>query len=286
MNQSPRGPGASSISSSSSCGAPHGATAATGIGAAASARDRDDVAGAQRAGAEPGEQIRRPRSEHGRRRRVRRGRPDSARAPCANQSRCSSSPAGQRCASYGSTSRPPRRIRPHAPVTANQQVDVGGGAEAAHRDLDARGALGVAQQPVGGAQGGAVERPRRRDAEGCRARPAEILQRREQPGLDHADPAAAAARRSARRSARPGAAGLAGELAHRAEAHARPGCQKRRGRGIRIEQRRVRRADQPPAAGGLARIGAGEPGGEARPPRRARGCAATRGAARRTASRG
>jgi hypothetical protein len=147
-----------------------------------------------------------------------------------------------------------------APRTGDREpgVDIRDRPEPAHRDLDARGALRIAEQPVGGAQRGPVERPRGRDAEGCRAGPPEVLQRRQQPGLDHADPAPGRRFDRHHRRRRP-----ARELAHAAEAHVRSRDEKGRGRGIRSEQRRVRPADEPPAAGGLAGVGAREHAGEA-----------------------
>ena len=298
VNQSPRGPGASSTSSSSSCGAPHGATTAAGIGATASPRDRDDVAGAQRARAESGEQIGRPRAERRRARRVRRGRP-GRRGRRARTSR-------------GAAPRPPAS---DAPRTGRPPVRRGGSCPTRRSPRTSRSTSAVARKPpivtsMPAAPSGlprsrfAVRRAARSSApddetpSGCRSRPPEILQRRQQPGLDDADARplgpAMRSRRAvgsrprreprARRAVRRVAA-ASGELAHRAEAHARSRCQERRGRGIRIEQAALRRADEPPAARGLARVGAGESGGEADRPRGHAGAGRRRGEARRTASR-
>lgn len=105
VNQSARGPGASSSSSSSSCGIPHAASGCGGMGLdagstasyfrpraaglARGARARRSSAGPSAASASTP-----PRTAR------------YARAPCVNQSRCSSPPAGHAWASEGSAGFP------------------------------------------------------------------------------------------------------------------------------------------------------------------------------------
>ena len=73
--------------------------------------------------------------------------------------------AATRWASYGSTSRPSRRIRPHAPVTANQRSRPATARKPPIVTSITAAPSGLPTQPVRGAQRGAVERPGRRDAE-------------------------------------------------------------------------------------------------------------------------
>ena len=114
------GPGPARTSSSSSCGAPHGATAAIGMGSAGSGPTASTSPARSRAGpiAESTSVERDPSTD------APANPPRTARyarAPWAYHSKCSSAPAGHGCASYGSTSCPARRIGPQAPVTANHR---------------------------------------------------------------------------------------------------------------------------------------------------------------------
>ncbi len=253
------GPGPARTSSSSSCGAPHGATAAIGMGSAGSGADGQRIAGPQPRGTDRGEHIGRARPQHGR-----------AGEPAAH--------GEVRTCTVGIPLQV--QLRPGGPRVRLVRVDLVSGeadrtpgtghrepqvaecdrAEPAHRGFDDSSGLGIADQPVRGARGAAVEGAGCCDAERCRTRPPQVLQSREESRLD--DSQAGVRIRQPRlrtvlaRCRGRGAVDRRGR--GRSEAHAGSRCQERRGGGIRVEQRSIGGADESPPAGRIARIGAGE----------------------------
>ena len=258
----PAGPGASSTSSSSSCGAPHGATAATGIALLGSGPTASASPARSGAGRCPREHVGRARAEHGGAAEPAAHGEVAARAVC-EPVECSSAPAGHACASYGSTSCPASRIGPHAPVTANHRSR-----EATARSPPIVASITAASSGLPTSRFAVRAAPRSSAPDGATpsdaaAGPPEVLQGREQPGLDdpHAGPCRGSAGRQAAGSARCRTRGCS-----RGQGRGRPS---RRGRGgggaeaharARREQRRVRRHPESNSGASVVPISRHPPG--------------------------